>query len=153
MFQNFQNALDIILSGVRWATFLVSIYDSDIFCKNSYQHVMIIVEVLTLLRKAAITLNLHKCLFSIKVNYLSRILLSEGLAAVSKTTDASTPLSSWPTVYTRKNFLSSCNVYRRSVKGFSVFARPQNYYSRTDEKLYWSDPRAETLDTFGALES
>jgi len=57
----FQQALDIILSGLKWQLCLVYLDDVIIFSASAEQHVKDVDVVLTRLREAGVTLNLEKC--------------------------------------------------------------------------------------------
>ena len=59
----FQRALDIILSGVKWQSFLVYLDDVIIYFKTQEEHVQHLDDVLGLLRAAGVTLKLPKCRF------------------------------------------------------------------------------------------
>ena len=59
----FQRVLDIILSGVRWKTWLVYMDDVVVFSKTKGEHFAQVSDVLTLLEEAGVKLKLNKCFF------------------------------------------------------------------------------------------
>ena len=66
----FQRALDIILSGVRWQTCLIYLYEVIVFSKDAETHLRNVDEVPRLLGRNGVTLKLRKCsFFQPKVDY------------------------------------------------------------------------------------
>lgn len=59
----FQRALDVILSGLKWKMCLVYLEDAIVFSKTAEDHIHHQDTVLTLLRKAGVTLNLERYSF------------------------------------------------------------------------------------------
>jgi len=130
----FQRALDIILSGWKWQTFLVYLDDVIIFSANAEQHVKDVDTVLHRLREAGVTLNLEKCTwFSDEVEYLGHIVRPGQLHVHNKNVDA-LKHAKFPTTKTQlKSFLGMCNVYRWFVKDFDIFAaKPLNALTRAE---------------------
>ena len=79
----FQRALDIVLSGVRWHSYLIYLDDVIVFSRSTDEHLRHVDEILTLLRRAGITLELTKCsFFQPKVDYLGHV-ITPGKLSVS----------------------------------------------------------------------
>ena len=71
----FQRALDIILNGFRWQWCLIYLEDGIVFSRTTDEHMRHFDEILTLLRRAGITLKLTKCsFFQPKVDYLGHVI-------------------------------------------------------------------------------
>jgi hypothetical protein len=123
----FQRAIDIILSRVKWKTFLVYLDDVIVFSKNRAAHLTHVAEVLTLLVNVGLSLNLKKCcLFSSTVDYSGHVIRPGRLGVAEKNTVA---LNTAPLPRTQtelRYFLGLFNVYRRFVPRFSPIAAPLN---------------------------
>lgn len=50
-------------------------------------------------------------------------------------------------------FLGTFNVYGKFIKNVFIFSCPLNAHVRKVRNLSWSDPTAETLETFNTLDS
>jgi len=130
---NFQRALDIVLSGLKWQLFLVHLVDFIIFSASAEQHVKGVDVVLTRLREAGVTLNLEKCTwFSDEVEYFGHIVRPGQPHVHSKNVDA-LKHASFPTTKTQhKSFLAMCSVYRLFVKDLDKHAKPLNVITRAE---------------------
>jgi Reverse transcriptase (RNA-dependent DNA polymerase) len=121
----FQRAIDIILSGVKWKTFLVYLDDIIVFSDSRSVHLAHVVEVLTLLGNAGLSLKLKKChFFSETVDYLGHVIRPGRLVVAEKNT---TPLKTAPLPRTQtelRSFLGLRNVYRRSSRGSPLLPPP-----------------------------
>lgn len=60
----FQRALEISSSGLRWKICVDYLDDVNMFSPSTAQHVNDVEEILSPLKKAAVTLELNKCAFS-----------------------------------------------------------------------------------------
>jgi len=70
-----QRALDIILSGMTWQTFLDYLDDVNVFSDTPENHVKELGEALTRLGRAGVTLKAKKCqVFQTSVEYLGHII-------------------------------------------------------------------------------
>ena len=148
----FQRALDIILSGVRWQSCLIYLDDVIVFSKDAESHLEHLDEILTLLRKAGVTLKLRKCsFFQDRVNYLGHVVSPGKLAVASENRDAIHE-AEFPRDMTQlRSFLGACNVFRRFVKGFAKIAGPLNNMLRKDVDPDFDNPTDEQLTAFEAL--
>ena len=71
----FQQAVDIILSRVKWETALVYLDDFIIYSKTVMKHLAYVREVLRMLRDAGVPLKLSKCaFFDTSVTYLGHLI-------------------------------------------------------------------------------
>jgi hypothetical protein len=85
----FQRAMDIILSGVKWKTFLVYLDDVIVFSKSMKDHLAHVAEALTLLGSVGLSLKLKNCHFFAKtVDYLGHVIRPGRLGVAEKKTTA-----------------------------------------------------------------
>jgi len=150
----FQQALDFMLTGLKWQICFVYSGDVIIFSATAEQHVKDVDTVLHRLREAGVTLNLEKCTwFSDEVEYLGHIVRPGQLHVRNKKVDA-LKHAKLPTKQTQlKSFLGLCNVYRRLVKDFAKRAKPLNALTRAEippdlhRRRMWPSPRSKTFAT------
>ena len=148
----FQRALDIILSGVRWQTCLIYLDDVIVFSRTIEQHVRDVDTVLTLLRKAGVTLKLKKCFwFQNRVDYLGHVITPGKLSVATQNTEAFKTMVFPKSLTQLRSFLGAANVYRRFIKHFSKIARPLSALLRKDSEPDWENPPEEALQAFEEL--
>ena len=148
----FQRALDIILSGVRWQSCLIYLDGVIVFSRSTDEHLRHVEEMLTLLRRAGITLKLTKCsFFQPKVDYLGH-LITPGKLSVATENTKSFAHAQFPRNTTQlRSFLGAANVYLRFVTGYSGIARPLNAMLRKDVDPDWDSPTNDELEAFETL--
>jgi hypothetical protein len=82
----FQRAVDIILSGVKWKTYLVYLDDVIVFSSSREAHMHHVDEALTLLERAGLYLKLARCqFFKDTFNYLGHVIRPGRLGVAEKT--------------------------------------------------------------------
>lgn len=117
--ETFQRAIHIILSGVRWKTCLVYIYDVIVFSPIVQELLKHMEQVLGLLQYASIYVKLRKCeIFRDKVTYLVRTIMPGKRAAKIDTSSAIHKATFPSDKKKRESFLGACNVYLRFIKDF-----------------------------------
>ena len=148
----FQRALDIILSKVRWQSCLIYFDEFLVFSRSIDEHLRHVDEILTLLRRAGITLKLTKCsFFQPKVGYLVHV-ITPGKLSVATENTKSFARAHFPRNNTQlRSFLGAANVYRRFVTGYSGIARPLNAMLRKDAEPDWDSPTNDELEAFETL--
>jgi len=122
---SFQRALDIILSGLRWKTFLVYLDDVIVFSRTVEDHIRHLLKVLLLLEKSGLSLKPSKChLFQKEVEYLGHV-VRPGQLLVNQKNIKSLAQALPPRNHTEfRSFLGMCNVYRRFIKDYAHIAKP-----------------------------
>ena len=120
----FQRAIDMILSGVKWKTFLVYLYDVIVFSRTFEEHITPMREVFVLLSRAGVSLKASKCfLFQEKVEYLGHI-VGHGHMRVNEKSLMGLRRPELPrTKKDLRSFLGMCSVYGRFVKDYAHVAR------------------------------
>jgi len=121
----FQRALDMILSGVKWKSCLISLDDVIVYSKTEEEHVGHVDRVLRLLRDAGVTLRLPKCrIFRKTVEYLGHEIKPGRLEVMDAHTRALRE-APFPTTRTQVwSFVGMCNVFRRFVPNVFRMAAP-----------------------------
>lgn len=119
--------MDLILSGVRFKTFLVYLDYMLISSRKLEDHIKHVDEVLTLLKNAGVSLKLCKCQFFRKrLKYLAHVPLP-GLIAIVKDATYSIADVKFPKNLTQlRSFLGAYNIYRGFIKYFSTLSRRLN---------------------------
>ena len=114
----FQRALDIILSEVRWQSCLSYLDDVIAFSRTTDMHLRYVDEILTLRRRAGITLKLSKCpFFQPKLDYLGHV-ITPGKLSVATENTKSLAHAQFPRNTTQlRSFLGAANVYSRFIAG------------------------------------
>ena len=148
----FQRALDIVLSGVRWQSCLIYLDDVIVFSRSTDEHLRHVDEILTLLRRAGITLKLTKCsVFQPRVDYLGHVITPGKLSVATENTKSFAHAQLPRNTTELSLFLRAANVYRRFVTGYSGIARPLNAMLRKDAEPDWDSPTNDELEAFETL--
>ena len=134
----FQRSLDIVLSGVRWQSCLIYLEDVIEFSRTTDEHLRHIDKILTMIRRAGITLKLTKCsFFQPKVDYLGHV-ITPGKLSVAMENTKSFAHTQFPRNNTQlRSFLGAANVYCCFVTGYSGISRPLNAMLRKDAGPDW----------------
>jgi len=121
----FQQALDIILSGVKWQRCLIYLDDVIVNSKTEEEHVGHVDRVLRLLRDAGVTLRLPKCRFFRRtLEYLGHEIKPGRLGVMDAHTRV-LRVAHFPTTRTQvRSFVGMRNGSRRFVPIFARIAAP-----------------------------
>jgi len=140
----FQQAIDMILSGVKWQNVLVHLEDLIIFSADAESHLSHLDTVLTLLRKHGITLKAQKChLFSNEVEYLGHVVRPRRLSVNEKNLKAIRKAVFPKTQTLLRIFVGMFNVYRRFTVDFATTAKPPNELNSVQDPRRLSPPTPE----------
>lgn len=121
----FQRALDVILGGLRWQIYLISLDDVIVFSNDVTSHMRDVGQVLHILQNAGITLTLKtNSFFHPKVDYLAYV-ISSGKWEVAMNNNEAFKHAVFPKdVSQLRSFLGVANVYQRFIKDYSWIAGP-----------------------------
>jgi hypothetical protein len=129
----FQRAMDVILSPVKWKSCLVYLDDIIVYSSSLEQHVKDLDFVLSLVKKAGVTLRLKKChFFQEMVKYLGHIVLPGKLKVDQSKTDAVRRALLPSSRSELRSFLGLCGVYRRFVPHYAKISAPLTKMLRGD---------------------
>lgn len=122
---SFQRALDMILTQYKWQTFLVYIDDFIVYLTTVEEHIRHVDEILTVLKKEGVTLNISRCtFFSDKIDYLGHV-IRQGEIHIDDTNTKSLRSAKPPTNKSElRSFLGLYNVYRRFIDNLAKTAHP-----------------------------
>ena len=122
---SFQGALDIILCGIHWQTWLLYRYDVIVIYRTVFDHIQHLLEVLVLQGKAGFSLKPSKChLFHQEFEYLGQVVRPGRLRGNQKNIK-SLPQVLFPLNHTElKSFLCMCNMYRRIIEDYAHITKP-----------------------------
>jgi CMP-2-keto-3-deoxyoctulosonic acid synthetase len=120
--------MDSVLVGLQGTEMFVYLDDIVIYTKSLKEHKIKIERLMQRLRKANLQLQPEKCQFlRHEVLYLGHVISSEGV----KPDPDKIAAKNFPTPKNPKNvkqFLGLAGYYRRFIKDFSKFAKPQQIY-------------------------
>ena len=147
----FQRMMDVLLSGLKWNTFLVYLDDIVVFSKTFSEHLARLDEVLGRIQRANLTLKLSKCsFFATSLKVLRHIVSGKGLSP-----DPSKVLAvkNFPVPRNMKDvqsFLGFCTYYRRFIPDFAHLPRPLTELTKKNNPFIWS---TDQQNSFEALKS
>ena len=148
----FQQAMDIILSSVRWKHCIVYLDDIIVFSNTRDDHLKHLEEVFRLLKEAGVTLRLKKCdFFRAEVKYLGHIIRPGRLGILRKNVEAIKKAMP-PRMKTQmRSFLGMCKVYRRFIKGYAKITHPLSRKRSKEFPETWDDLLEEEMTAFRKL--
>ena len=148
----FQRAVDMLLSGYRSRTCLVSLDDIIVFSKTAEEHVDHVRDVLTVLKEAGFSLKLKKCkFFATYVDYLGHVTRPGRLEVATKNTEAVKRFKEPTTQTELRSFLGLCNIYRRFVPNFARIAALLKAFLRKEGTTELPSFNEEQLAAFEPL--
>jgi len=119
----FQRAIDIILSGVKWKTYLVYLNDVVVFSRTVEEHITHLDEVFDLLSRAGVSLKASTSFhLQEKVDYLGHIVgrghirVNEKNLVGLRRSEMNRPKEDL------RSFFGMCSVYRRLLKEYAQVA-------------------------------
>ena len=133
----FQRAVDIILSEVKWQSFLFYLDDVIVYSKTKEEDIGHVHHVLRLLRDAGLTLRLPKCrFFRTTEENLGHKIMPGQLGVMDAHTRALRE-AHFPTTHTQlRSFVGMCNVFRQFLPNLTLMAAPlTNFMGSTDPVL------------------
>ena len=149
---NFQRIMYELLVNTRWQYCLVYIDDILIFSHSFQEHMQHLNEILSVLSKANLQLNPHKCSFAkSSIDYLGHTINSQGIAPLQENIKA---IMSIPTPTTPKqvhSFVQIANYYRDFIENFSKIAAPLFVY--TQKNAIWKGWNDKMEKAFNELKA
>lgn len=143
----FQRAINLVLRGLTWKEVLAYLDDVVVISSTFQQGIDRLREVLTRFRKFNLKLKPRKCkLFCTEVDFLGRVVTSNGLAIPDKKIQA---VLDWPTPTTRQqvqSFLGFLNYHRAFIKDLSAKAAPLYQLAKPKEPFVWSQAQQEAFE-------
>ena len=150
----FQQAIDMLLAGVKRQYVLVYLDDITVFSHDAETHLSHLDRVFTLLGNADVTLKAKRChLFSNEVEYLGHV-VRPGRISVNEKNLKAIRKAQFPKTQTQlRSFLGMCTVYRRFTDGFAKYAKPLNRLVSTTLPKRLAPPSQEEQVPRNALQS
>jgi len=150
----FQRAIDMILGGLQWKSFLVYLDDIIVFSQSAREHKEHQREIISALRGAGISLKAKRChFFQEEVDCLGHI-VGRGQLKVQEKNFRGIKKASPPRCQKDlRSFLGMCNVYRRLVKDYVHVARPLAAMTSSKRPDWWGVLSDEAFGAFEELKS
>ncbi|CAG9089257.1 unnamed protein product [Plutella xylostella] len=145
----FQRMMHKVLGSARYSEATAYIDDVLIYGRDKDECLNRLENVLKLLEKANLTLNLSKCDFlSDKVDYLGYEISAAGIRPGDKKINSVTQFPRPTDQHSVRQFLGLVGYFRKFIKNFAQVAHPLNKLLKKDSQWCWSD---EQEKAFGEL--
>ena len=144
---SFQSVMDLVTRGLQFHNLLIYLDDIITYTKGFKQHINILDETFSRLKKAGLKLKPRKCVFfQEQVAFLGHRVSSLGVspdpAKIERVKNWSVPTS----VSQVKAFLGLCSYYRRFVKNFADIAAPLNgLLAKSEKGFLWTKDCVEAF--------
>ena len=142
----FQRLMERVLSGLHWTACLVYLDDIIIFSKTVEQHLALLRDVLSRLRRAGLKVKPSKChLLQTSVHYLGHVVSAKGIETDPGKVKC---VSNWPIPTTSKelsSFLGLASYYRRFIKNFAHVAAPLHVLIHKGKPWQWTTECTEAF--------
>lgn len=123
----FRQAMNGILSSIKWCSTLIYFYDIVIFSETVDKHLNYLEHVLTVVQVAGIASRLKKYSFlAEKVSIQGHVIASGKLAIAEPATNAIRKLQYLTTQTETCSFFRLCNIFRQFIPNVSRVAAPLN---------------------------
>ena len=134
----FQRAMNTILNPVLGKHALAYLDDIIIFSSSFEEHLLHLMKVLSLLKKAGIKLNLEKCKFLVKeVKFLGFLINSNGISPDPDKIKAINEMPVPKNVTDVRRILGAAGFFRRHVPNFSSVVAPLTNLTKKGIKFEW----------------
>ena len=142
----FQRLMERVLSGLHWTACLVYLDDIIIFSKTVEQHLALLRDVFSRLRRAGLKVKPSKChLLQTSVHYLGHVVSAKGIETDPGKVKC---VSNWPIPTTSKelsSFLGLASYYRRFIKHFAHVAAPLHALIHKGKPWQWTTECTEAF--------
>ena len=143
----FQNFMDSIFSDLLYKGVVIYLDDIMIYTKTMDEHIILVTEILSRLRKHNLTANLKKCHFHKEsVDFLGHVISADGIRMDPKKVSA---IMDWPVPKNVKDvqmFLGLANYYRIFIPNFSHRAMALTELLKKDNQFEWSSKCTSAFD-------
>lgn len=147
----FQRMMNHVLGPARFDKATVYIDDLLIYGKTPAECIDRLEEVLGLLRKADLKLNLSKCNFLLnKINFLGYEISSAGVRPGKAKTQSVVDFPRPENVHNVRQFLGLVNYFRKFVQGFAQLAHPLTKLLKKNAIWEWTDDHEASFRTLKA---
>jgi len=141
-FQSIMNRIFATFVRAGWCT--VYLDDICIASKSEEEHVQHIQDVLKLLEKEKLTVNIEKCqLFKPELLYVGHIISADGVRADPTKVDALTKHPAPVDVSGVRSFLGTTNYFRKYIKDYAQIAAPLTNLTKSSVQFQW-DTKQQT---------
>ena len=143
----YQRMMDLTMAGLSSKRVLAYLDDLVIFSTSLHSHLTQLREVLDLLRKANINLNLSKCAFVMsEVDFLGYALSEKGVQPQKRLTDAIRNFEQPADKKQLKRFLGLASYYRDFIPVFAEISAPLNRLSSEKSLFAWGDDAERSFE-------
>ncbi|CAK1597720.1 unnamed protein product [Parnassius mnemosyne] len=138
----FQRTIYKLLGSLRYEDVLTFMDDLLLPSLDVNKGLLILEEVLQLLRKANLKLNLKKCAFlKTEINYLGHVVTPHGIQPGDRKLDAMTNFPTPKNVHQVRQFMGLCSYFRKFIHNFAIIARPLTELTKKNVSWNWGDEK------------
>ena len=121
----FQRMMNTILAGMTWVNTLVYIDDVSAYTKTFDEHLDAVIEILTRMYKAGMTVKLSKCKFFMsRLELLGHVVDGVGTRPSPQKVQALKDILLPTNIRELRGYLGMCGWYRKFVPNYATVARP-----------------------------
>src|SRR5436190_13801076 len=144
----FQRMMDTVFAGIVDNGVIIYLDDILIYSETEEEHMELVKEVLSRLRKYNLCAAIKKSYFHVsEVEFLGYMISPEGISMSERKVES---IRDWKRPKTVKNiqeFLGFVNFYRRFIEGFSKIAHPLITQTKKGLTFEWTDKCQEAFET------
>ena len=139
---SFDRAMQIIMSGLNYDSYLCYFDDIIIPSKGIQEHCERLEKVLTRLRQHNLRVKASKCCFAApKVLYLGHTVSAKGIHTDPAKIKAVSELSEPSSLEQVRSFLGLAGYYRKFIPNFATVAAPLTDLTKKESKFVWAAPQ------------
>ena len=144
----FQRMMDTVFAGMVDNGVIIYLDDILIYSETEEEHMELVKEVLSRLRKYNLCAAIKKSYFHVsEVEFLGYMISPEGISMSERKVES---IRDWKRPKSVKNiqeFLGFANFYRRFIEGFSKIAHPLTTQTKKGLTFEWTDKCQEAFET------
>lgn len=143
----FQRMMNRVLGSARFCKATAYIDDLLIYGQNTQECLSRLDEILQLIEKANLSLNLSKCSFlQSKIDYLGYEISAAGVRPGAKKIQCVLDFPKPQNVHNVRQFLGLVSYFRKFIKNFSHFAFPLSKLLKKNATWEWTDSQTEAFE-------